>query len=479
MKTKNILLGMLLGVAGLTSCESWFDISPKTDMKADELFQNEDGFRDVLTGAYALMSTEHAYGKELTFGFTDVLARYYNQERINNESHEYCKSFQYLYKEPKEKEIAENIWFTQYKAISNLNTILERIDKSKQAFNTETIWRIYKGEALALRGFMHFDLLRLFAPSPKTDMETKAIPYMEELTNVAPIRSTVKEVLEKVIRDLNEAKELMRDVDSYGPNYADLNELYKNDKQLRNRKYHLNYYAITALLSRVHLYAGNTAEALKAAQEIIGQPGDKPVSPFELEKTFDQSAPLSNNEILFGLEMPQLVNVIDPYFGAEASDLGMLTSDEVLACSADKLEALFETENPADNDFRKIAWFGATSDPKYSIPSKLIHQELMPLIKISELYFIAAECTGGEQGLAYLNQLRKHRGLSDLTLTENLQKEIYKEYCKEFLNEGQMFYYYKRNNLSNIGVLETISIDPKEVYSIPLPTDEQDYGNNN
>jgi len=60
---------------------------------------------------------------------------------------------------------------------------------------------------LALRAFLHFDLLRLYGPSPAVGKEHKAIPYMEEFTNIASRRLTVNQVLEKVAADLNKARE--------------------------------------------------------------------------------------------------------------------------------------------------------------------------------------------------------------------------------------------------------------------------------
>lgn len=48
-----VCLGMLFFSA---ACENWFDVSPKSDVKAENLFQQESGFRDVLTGVYSLMS---------------------------------------------------------------------------------------------------------------------------------------------------------------------------------------------------------------------------------------------------------------------------------------------------------------------------------------------------------------------------------------------------------------------------------------
>ena len=42
--------------------------------------------------------------------------------------------------------------------------------------------------------------------------------------------------------------------------------------------------------------------------------------------------------------------------------------------------------------------------------------------------------------------------------------------------EGQMFYYYKRLGLKRIVVYRTVAIEPEEVYVIPLPDDELDFG---
>ena len=115
----------------------------------------------------------------------------------------------------------EKIWSTQYKAIANLNTLLAFIDKKQEVFSSDAIYRNYKGDSMAYSAYLHFDLLRLYGPSPAVGKEHKAIPYMEEFTYFASRRLTVNQVLEKVAADLNKARELMREVDSYGPNYAD------------------------------------------------------------------------------------------------------------------------------------------------------------------------------------------------------------------------------------------------------------------
>lgn len=211
------------------------------------MFQQESGFRDVLTGVYSLMSAPESYGRQLSFGYVDVLAQYYN---ISGNTHRYIKTKDYLYREPYDKEVLSTIWSRQYKGIANLNAMLMFIDEQRGVFSGDEVYRIYKGEILALRGMLHFDMLRLFSASPAIDKERKAIPYLESYTNLPQHQLTVGAVLEKVVKDLNAARELMREVDPYGPNYAKLESLYRNHPLLRNRQKHLNYYAVTALLAR-------------------------------------------------------------------------------------------------------------------------------------------------------------------------------------------------------------------------------------
>ena len=476
MKTRNIFIVLFLMVMGLSSCDDWFDVSPKTDIKADDLFQDENGFRDVLTGVYSLMTTEQSYGRQMSFGYVDVLAQYY--DKISNPSHQYYKTINFEYDEPIDRGTLESIWSIQYKAISNLNTFLQYAKTNGDVFNTETIRCIYTGEALALRAFLHFDMLRLFGPVPSTGMDKKAIPYMEEFTNVASPCLTVSEVLEKVIKDIEEARELMRDHDSYGPNYEELYPKYVNNKQLRNRHLHLNYYAVTALLARVQLYAGNKAEALKAAQEIIGQPGADPVRPFILASSANVSDRLFKNELLFSLQQEDLEEMIEPYFGKEAYDFG-LNSTNILSFSIKYRDNLFEPEFASDDDFRLKLWFRETSSSNALMSGKLQEQRILPLMRISELYYIAAECSEGGDAWSYLNKIRAHRGLTPIDDNRNIQREIYKEYCKEFMNEGQMFYYFKRNNMSTMGVYKSKKVDVDKAYVLPLPIREQEFGNKN
>ena len=122
------------------------------------------------------------------------------------------------------------------------------------------------------------------------------------------------------------------------------------------------------------------------------------------------------------------------------------------------------------------------------VPVKLYQKNLtnsyyagrVPVVRLPEIYYIAAECYAS-QGNAQkaedlLNVLREKRGLytplSDLTI-EQVQDEIKKEYRKEFLGEGEIFYYYKRTGVTSIqNFNEMTDAD----YLLPYPDMETSAG---
>ncbi len=471
MKKIGIYIVLFIAVVGLSSCEDWLNVSPKADVKAEDLFNNEDGFRDVLTGVYSLLTTNDSYGKELSYGYVDVLAQYY--DKITGVNHEYIKTSAYQYEEPKDKSKIAKIWSNHYKAIVNLNSILEFIDKNKSVFSSEEVYKIYKGEALGLRAMLHFDLLRMFGSSPVVGMDKKAIPYMKSYTNISQEQLTVDQVLIEVVNDLNIARDLVRNIDSYGPNYMELD--YSNNELLDSRKNHLNYYAMTALLARVNIYAGNKSKALEAAQEIIGLPGGDAIDLIEFASSATDR--LFKGEVLFGLDKSDMKTVIDPYFGDAALQMGYGNSTQMLTISSIYKDALFQSQDPADDDFRLKLWFQDTDNIKYEMLNKYTGIYSIPMFRISELYYIAAECSLLEEdGLLYLNKIRAHRGLAPLQADVDLQEEISKEYKKEFIGEGQMFYYYKRLNMDKIGVFKSVLDVDSKIYELPIPVGELDYG---
>ena len=93
---------------------------------------------------------------------------------------------------------------------------------------------------------------------------------------------------------------------------------------------------------------------------------------------------------------------------------------------------------------------------------------------------MAAECYASQgntqKAEELLNVVREKRGLytplADLTVGQ-VQDEIKKEYRKEFLGEGEIFYYYKRTGVTSI---QNFSEMTDADYLLPYPDMETSAG---
>ena len=107
------------------------------------------------------------------------------------------------------------------------------------------------------------------------------------------------------------------------------------------------------------------------------------------------------------------------------------------------------------------------------------------MIRLSELFYIAAEAnleTNPAESYRLLNEVRYSRNLSDLpsTMESNagqLRDQILYEYQKEFWSEGKLFYFYKRLFL-DIQTREERIAAKEEIYELPIPRDEIEFGDN-
>lgn len=57
---KILILSLLISCSQFfMSCENWFDVNPKSQVKNDILFENENGYKTALFGIYTTMATPH------------------------------------------------------------------------------------------------------------------------------------------------------------------------------------------------------------------------------------------------------------------------------------------------------------------------------------------------------------------------------------------------------------------------------------
>ena len=263
MNMKKIkILGLAVLLFSMTACEDWLDVDASNQVDRNELFNSELGYAEALTGVYAKMCDGSLYGRELTFDILDIMAGYYTRFSGNNGL---WATYSYADKEDAWSQsfcnpYIERMWNGLYAQIANLNSLLSTIDDHEDVFSGDN-YNLLKGEALGLRAFLHFDLLRGYAPSYKMGKDEPAIPYVREVTNSPVVQSTVAEVLEYILTDLKTAQALLKPVDPIGPSFAEYNDKleYGMDEYITDdgfwlyRKSRLNYYGVTALMARVYL----------------------------------------------------------------------------------------------------------------------------------------------------------------------------------------------------------------------------------
>ena len=69
------------------------------------------------------------------------------------------------------------MWLKSYNVIANCNVLLKRLKEQSPSFFQEGEYDLIYGEVLALRAFLHFNLLRAFAPAWNVDKDALCLPY--------------------------------------------------------------------------------------------------------------------------------------------------------------------------------------------------------------------------------------------------------------------------------------------------------------
>lgn len=474
IRTINVAAALLLLLFTCGACKDWLSVSPKSQVKYDDLFTTPNGFKDQLTGIYTALCSGDLYGANLTYGAIDAAGQYYYLDR--NRTNKYYYMTRWDYENSQSKGIIESIWNKMYNTIANVNILLKGLDEHSGVLSSQEE-AVYRGEALALRAFLHFDLLRMFGKSHLAGANEKAIPYLEAISKQVTPLSTVDEVLGYVIRDLEEAASLLE---------ADpIKTGETGNTFLGTRTYHLNYYAVKALLARVYLYRGDKDKALTHASEVINVNKFPWVAQNSVTTTERKDRDgIFVTENIFMLNNTLLNDLANTYLRPGMAD----AQQDILIVDGDVKTVVFETEKYGTLDWRNTYYFDMPD--WYGYNTRLWQYDNMPnayknkqpMLRISEMYLIAAECTTDRNAaIGYLNTLRNHRGLTtEFDLTADLndkawQQEIAKEYHKEFWGDGQWFFYLKRTDADEIP--NALSPFNKSFYCFPMTDLEKEYGN--
>ena len=468
MKYKILLLFCLLN---FTACNSWLDVDLANKVDEEKLFSKPDGFLDALAGVYSQMSKTPLYGRTLTMGHIDLFAQYYSYNSMAT-SYQYYRDYDYQSSVVLGTFTA--IWRNMYACIASVNNILAWEEKNGGVMTGGLRDRV-KGEALALRAFLHFDLYRMFCADVTRGPKNQGIPYNKEFGVSLPPMYTVEEVVQLVINDLEEAEKLLVNDEIKDVIIYQLGSKDQADEFVAR----VNKYTVKALLARVHQARGDKKNAIKYAEEVINAPQFRLLNFGSIDQAEQMTDVLFSDEHLFSLRNKELPDLSRAIHYAITHESGSWSPAQL---PFENVNTLYEGNN---DDVRYTKWFNAGNFVKWVTNNTGNFFPKMPLIKLSEMYLLLADCyyaSDHEKALGYINTLRDHRIRNNVHWYYLTEEYIFEEMCREYLGEGQLWFVYKRKNkeIPTSGIVGTISPgDHIFVFPIPMQEIEKGYRENN
>jgi starch-binding outer membrane protein, SusD/RagB family len=246
MKYKNIFRSISLGFILITSsCSDILDVQPRQSIDSGTALTTEDALNAALNGVYDRLQSTNIYGRDL-IAIPEALS---DNGRATNKSGRLNPEYQ------NQVNAHFIVWQTAYLAINQLNLILEAIPKvtTLSAASKNSL----EGQASMLRGLMYFELARCYGYEPTAivkESDRGAVPLMKtgvlDLSQIERLpRASVNEVYDFIYADFTNAVSKLSSV-TLSTSYA-------------------NKGAANALFSRIALYRGDYANAIKYANDAL------------------------------------------------------------------------------------------------------------------------------------------------------------------------------------------------------------------
>lgn len=363
MKKINKLVFILMLIVTFSACKKVLDVEPQQSIDAASALQNDQDVNSLIVGGYSIMGGGNLYGTNLLM-LPDLLG-----------SEGTC-TWRGTFQSPKQiasKQMDRNLadasltWTSAYDAINIANTAIAALGVVKNA----DLKKQLEGEALFIRGIMHFELVRLYAlpwgattDNSQLGVVIKTTPTKNETDAFSKVpRNTVKQVYDQVIQDLTKAATLLPE---------------ENPKRVTK-------YTALAFLTRVFLQQADYQNAAEAANEVI-ESGfyslnasvsavfnnkDTKESIWEIQQNEQNNAGMSNNGMAtFYASLP----------GIGRADV--------------RISPAFVQNSYPSDDLRQSEWYyiGTGKRPGNTYCSKWTSfSQNLPIIRISEMYLTRAE----------------------------------------------------------------------------------------
>lgn len=478
MKTINIILksiGLLL-LLSFTSCSDFLAVTPHDATSDENSLETIDDFNMLLKDPYtSLRDVMASYYILIPDIMSDNLTLCYAGRQSFNDF------FNFTFNSTTFGVSA--MWSAAYNAIMGANEVITNLDGETNRFTGteyEEDARNMLAEALALRGFLHFQLVRLYGKDYKVASETDlGVPYKMAPDITLPSRNTVKDVYDNhIVKDLERAKTLMSD------NYQSTTNTRINKKSLY------------AIMARVYLTMGNYQEAANNARLAIAGNGSDIADQQQFQSMWTVS--MNTPEVL--LRYPVL-DTDDLHPGNNWGQGESKNSYKAEYVAAAQFVDLFKDTDVRITTLTVVASGGS----QYIVvwkwngrPGEAAGNVDIPAIRVSEMYLTLAEAEfklGNEgealKNLDYLRAKRYNNFVSGQEIGTNLEKAIALERRLELSFEGDRFFELKRNgwdmirdergdNADGSGTAPAVQNVPatSPYYVLPIPQSEMDANEN-
>lgn len=359
------LIFIFAALIGLNSCTEWLDIRPESEVVLEDFWQTEDQAQAVLASAYRGLTLDATMDKLLVWGelrSDNVVSGNsitLDMLRILNVNITPTNSYAN--------------WGDFYSVINYCNTFLyyaPDVINRDQNF-TESKLHTMESEALAIRAFCYFYLVRTFKEVPLV-LE----PSIDDLQDYEVGKSTEREVLDQIISDLQQSLLYVRE--DYGKGAYNKGRFTKS--------------AVNALLADVYLWDNQFQNCINACDEVIANPSLKLV---EGEKVLSEVFYTGNStESIFELQFDKDIqhnNAVNNFYGVSESQNGLWSIPKFLTS---------EHTHPGEKSEYSPFVYAASSIPESSDDIREYHSYGMK--NNGEGYFIfkyaLAQCTENADG---------------------------------------------------------------------------------
>lgn len=433
------LLSIISALTLLSACS--LDIPYENQFSDPTAISSPQTARELLSSAYAALPNPEFDLSILADDFAPTYWAAVNSSMQN----------QYNWQPQAIEDLSISYWNDHYAVIATLNALIERAHKIE---DSPTMRRIL-GEAMALKAYCYFQLLRVYGAGPQ-DLEADAIVLKDELAMANLPRSSARSVLAEIDRLLSRALPLIEEEPSASTDWMSAD-------------------AALILRSQARLYAGEYGSAATDALAVIDRYGYEPFAA-DAYRSFwqgDQSA-----ERIFALNAPSVAqsfyislvydNAGGDYFTVSPSVAASFAADDIRLAAS-----VFPMQTTSLGTQNCLGKYNAMRKNQREIL-------LINKTRLADALFAYCEASAlagnNQQALTAINKYLEKRGaepINDSLTGDNLLSRILAEKQKEFLGEGVRFFDLKFYRDS---VLKNKRMEPDDYRWLwPIPREEYLY----